>query len=57
MKIRCWREVSGIITVVSEQTTSFPGGNMEGKMSQAISFSRALYVLYIPLASWIKKVQ
>lgn len=54
MKIRCWREVSGIITVVSEQTSWFPGGNMEGKMSQVINFRPALDVLYIPLASWIK---
>lgn len=45
MKIRCWRKVSGVITVVCEQTTWSSCWNMEAKMSQVLSCSLLLYIV------------
>lgn len=49
MKIRCWRKVSGVITIVSEQTISSSLWNIEANVSQLISSSLLLYIVYIPL--------
>lgn len=52
MKIRCWWQVSGLITVVWEQTTCSSFWNLEAEASQAISCCCLLYVPAVRCIQW-----